>query len=195
MSFFPVDYNPRDDVLGILDLCLVDTPDGPARFMLGSDGVFVDSDGNRWVGSQLLSVSSLEAALDGAAPEGTATLSFFQDPEADDLIAEIREQGADYIDGRSITFLVQPIRSQAEMMAPTTPPKQWMQRTMRELTFSANGAQDRSITVGFEAWSENRRAARRIVLNTEGHARLTGSANPSLEFMPTVDFLEEGLFV
>ncbi|UWQ59969.1 hypothetical protein K3722_07515 [Leisingera caerulea] len=194
MSFFPAGYNRQDDVLGVLDLCEIDTPDGPARFIIGTDGVFTDINGNQWFGTQLASVSSLASALDGQAPEGSLTLSFFQDPDADDLIAQVKALGLDYIRGRPITFYVQPINSQAEFSAPTAAPVQWMQRTMRTLVFSASGAQDRSISVTFEAWSENRRASRRIILNTEGHAKLIGEENPSLEFMPTDDFEEEKLF-
>jgi len=194
MSFFPEEFNPRDDVLGALDLCEIDTPDGPARFMIGADGLFTDTSGNEWYGSQLASVSSLGSAIGGAAPEGSLTLSYFQDPDAADLISQVKDLGLDYIAGRSITFYVQPINSQTEFYAPTVAPHQWMQRTMRTLVFTANGAQDRSISVTFEAWSEDRRSARRIVLNTEGHAKLIGEANPSLEFMPTSDFEEEKLF-
>ena len=194
MSFFPTSYDPRDDVIAVLDLAEIDTPDGPARFIIGTDGVFTDTDGNQWVGSQLVQVSSMQSALDGTAPAGSITLSFFQDPNADSLISQIKELGADYITGRPITFYIQPIRSQAEFRAPTIAPIQWMQRTMRTLTFTAGGGQDRSITISFEAWAENRRAARRIVLNTEGHAQLIGEANSSLEFIPTVDFEEEKLF-
>ena len=65
---------------------------------------------------------------------------------------------------------------------------------MRRLTLTASGARDRRITLGFEPWTEDRRAARRIALNTEGHAKLTGSASPSLSFMPTETFEEEALF-
>lgn len=194
MSFFPDGYSRQDDVLGVLDLCEIDTPDGPARFIIGTDGIFTDINGNQWVGTQLASVSSLASALDGQAPEGSLTLSFFQDPEAADLIAQVKELGLDYIKGRTITFYIQPITSQAEFYAPTMAPVQWMQRIMRTLVFSASGAQDRSISVTFEAWSENRKAARRTILNTEGHAKLIGEANPSLEFMPTDDFEEEKLF-
>ena len=194
MSFFPGGFDPRDAVLGMFDLCVIDTRDGPVRFMIGTDGVFVDVASQSWVGSRLIGVSSLQTALDGAAPEGSITLSFFQDPGQADLIAQVRALGFDYVDGRAITFLIQPLRSQADMQAPALAPVQWMRRTIRSLSFNAGGAQDRSITLGFEAWSERRRAARRLVLNTEGHARLTGAPNPSLEFMPTTDFEEEKLF-
>lgn len=194
MSFFPDDFDPRAPVVAMLDLCLIDTSEGPARFIIGTDGVFVDVNDDQWVGSQLVSVGGLQAAIDGIAPSGSVTLSFFQDPNAPSLIQELRDQGQGYVAGRDITFLVQPIRSQSEFSAPTTAPIPWMTRTMRTLSFAANGAQDRQISVGFEAWSEDRRAARRVVLNTEGHARLIGAANPSLKFIPTDDFVKVPLF-
>ncbi|WP_375698596.1 hypothetical protein [Pseudophaeobacter sp. TrK17] len=194
MSFFPEGYDPQGEILGALDLCEMDTPDGPMRFMIGADGVFTDVNGNKWCGTQLASVSSLESALEGRAPEGSITLSYFQDPEADDLISEVKALGVDYIKGRAIRFFFQPIGSMAELYQPKHPPKQWMQRTMRSLRFSASGAQDRSISLGFEAWTEKRRAAGRLVMNTEGHARLTGAPNPSLKFAPTTAFEEEKLF-
>ncbi|MCB2130814.1 MAG: hypothetical protein KDE03_17545 [Rhodobacteraceae bacterium] len=194
MTFFPSQYDPRETVVGALDLVEMDTPDGPQRFMVGTDGKFIDVAGGVWWGSQLISVSSLSSALNGDAPEGTITLEFFQDPNSTNLIAEVRQLGVEYIAGRSIAFLVQPLRSIAEFYAPTLPPIQIAQRVMRTLTFSASGAQNRSMTVGFEAWTENRRGARRVVLNTAGHAQLIGRANPSLEFIPTNDFREENLF-
>ncbi len=194
MTFFPADFDPIADVVGLIELCEIDTPDGPARFIVGTDGVFTDLDGNQWWGSQLIGVGSMASALNGSAPAGSATLSFFQDPDAEDLISQVRELGVEYIEGRPIRFYIQPLRNVGEMNAPASPPVQWVQRTMRTLTFTANGAQDRSIGVGFEAWSENRRAARRIIMNTEGHAQLLGRENPSYEFAPTSDFEEEKMF-
>lgn len=194
MTFFPAGYDCRDLMLGGLDLCEVDTADGVQRFMIGTDGIFKDVNRRNWVGSQLISASSLGAALNGEAPSGSITLSFFQDPKAKKLITEIRDLGLDYVAGRAIRFFYQPLRTQEEFYKPEIAPLQWTQRTMRTLTFSVNGAQDRSITLSFEAWSEDRRAARRIILNTEGHATIIGEANPSLEFMPTSDFEEEKLF-
>lgn len=194
MSFFPADFDPRDPRVGLLDLCLIDTPDGPARFIIGADGIFTDVNGAQWFGSQLISASSLGASIGGEAPEGSLTLSYFQDPNADDLISQVKDLGVDYIAGRPITFYVQPVRSMGEFYGPATPPIQWMQRTMRTLTFSADGAQGRAITLTFEAWTEQRKGSRRIVLNTQGHAQLIGEANPSLEFIPTTDFQEQKLF-
>ncbi|WP_370281567.1 hypothetical protein [Pseudooceanicola sp.] len=184
----------RDSVVGMLDLCNINTPDGDFGFLLGQDGVFTDVNGKSWYGSTLISVPKLQSAIDGIAPAGAIDLSFIQDPSSPDLVAQVRELGLDYLDGRPITFWVQPFRSMAEMQAPVLPPHLHLTRTMRSLTFTASGARDRRITLGFEPWTEDRRAARRIALNTEGHAKLTGSANPSLSFMPTETFEEEALF-
>lgn len=194
MSFFPDSFDPRDPILGGLDLCEMDTQDGPARFMIGADGLFTDKRGRQWAGSQLIAVSSLGAAIGGAAPEGSITLSYFQDPNADDLAAQVRALGVQYVAGRPIRFYFQPIRSHAEFYAPELAPIRWMQRTMRTITIRATGAQNRSITLGFEAWAEDRRAARRIVMNTTGHAQLIGRANPSLSFIPTNDLQDEKLY-
>lgn len=194
MSFWPNGFDFRAPVVALLDLCEVDTVDGPARFIIGADGAFRDVDGHDWCGSQLLSVSSLQAAIDGEAPSGSLTVSYFQDPDAPDLVQQVKAGGIDQIDGRQITFLVQPILSMSEFRQPSVPPVQWLQRTMRALTFAASGAQDRSITLSFEAWSEQRRGSRRLRMNTDGHATLIGEANPSLSLMPTSDFEEEKLF-
>jgi len=194
MTFWPADFNPRDDVVANLDLAEMDTPDGAVRFIIGTDGVFADSNGDEWIGSSLIGASGLKSAINGIAPAGSVSLSFFQDPNAPDLVEQIRDLGLDYIKGRAIRFYTQPIRSQSEYQAPATPPILWLTRIMRTLSVKASGAQDRVITVGFESWAEHRRSARRIMLNTEGHAILTGSANPSLEFMPTTDTQEESLF-
>lgn len=194
MSFFPAGFDPRDPHIRLFDLAEIDTPDGPARFMMGADGIFTDINGNQWVGSQLITAGSVEAALGGIAAEGSLTFSFFQDPLAPDLIAEIKAQGADYVAGRTVRFFIQPISSAEQMYAPAVPPIQWMRRTMRTLTFSAEGAQGRSITVTFEAWTEQRKGSRRIILNTQGHSQLIGEENPSLQFIPTTNFQEEKLF-
>lgn len=194
MSFFPDDFDPRDEVIAVLDLVEIDASDGTHRFLVGTDGVFTDSAGRAWAGSALASVSGLESAIDGVAPEGEISLSFFQDPTMPDLIGQVKALGLDCIKGREIRFYLQPIRSQAEFQAPTTPPLLWCTRIMRQLRFTASGAQDRSISLSFETWAERRRAARRLVLNETGHRILTGASNPSLSLMPTSDFEEEKLF-
>jgi hypothetical protein len=60
VTFWPVGIDPREEVFGFLRLASIDAPSGLARFMLGQDGVFTDSSGNAWVGSQLIEASELE---------------------------------------------------------------------------------------------------------------------------------------
>ena len=194
MTFWPDGFDPRDPSIAGLHLCEIDTPDGPARFMVGVDGVFTETSGNEWYGSQLIGVGSLQAALDGVAPEGSVSLSYFQDPDAASLIADIKDLGLSYIDGRPIRFYIQPINDLSEFYAPVYPPVPWLTRTMRGINIEASGAQDRRISVSFESPWEARRARRARYYNTAGHAALIGEANPSLEFAPTSDFTEEKLW-
>lgn len=194
MSFFPADFDPRAQVTGVLDLVEVDHADGTERFLIGIDGQFRDTSGNLWLGSAMASVTGLESAIDGVAPEGSLVMSYFQDPTMPDLMLEIRDLGLDYVKGREVRFYIQPLMDVAEFYAPTVAPLRWLTRISRQVSYRANGARDRAITLSFETWAERRGAARRIALNTEGHAILTGSANPSLKYMPTVDFEPEKLF-
>ncbi|MGI3169980.1 hypothetical protein ACRARG_12545 [Pseudooceanicola sp. C21-150M6] len=187
-------WNPRDRLVGFLDLVNINTTDGDFGFIAGTDGVFTDINGKTWYGSTLISVPRLQSAIDGVAPSGSIEMSFIQDPSDVDVVGQIRELGLAYIKDRPISFYLQPIRSMSEFHAPTLPPELHMTRTMRTLTFAGAGAAERSITVGFEPWTEDRRSAKRIAYNTDGHAKLIGSANPSLSFMPTENFEEEKLF-
>ncbi len=194
MSFFPAGFDPSDDAVAALELVKIDTPDGPARFVLGTDGVFTDSEGNEWTGSTLISGEGTDVAVGGVAPSGSLTLSFFQDPTAGSLIEEIKELGVDYVDGQSVTFYIQPINDMGDFYGPSTPPLRYMERTARTLSYNLSGARDRSITLVYESVFEGRSAAPGIVYNTKGHEKLIGSANPSLEFMPTSDYQEEPLW-
>ncbi|SLN36482.1 hypothetical protein AQS8620_01295 [Aquimixticola soesokkakensis] len=194
MSYFPPEFNPRDDVVGVLALAAIEAEDGTHRFMVGTDGRFIDSAGHAWFGSQLLSVGDLELSINGTAPSGALTLSFIQDPDAPDLIAQMREQGVAAIEGRPLTFYQQPLRAMAEFYAPTLAPIPWLTRTMRRLTFDATGAQERSISVEFEAASEYRRTARRRVYNTTDHSQMVGATNPSLSFVPRDNWRSEKMF-
>ena len=194
MSFFPAGFDPRAGIIGFLSLVEIDTADGTYRFLLGQDGRFTDVNGNVWLGSALGSVTALESAIGGIAPSGSLSMSYFQDPTMDDVIQQIKALGVDYVKGREVRFFLQPIGDVAEFSAPRFAPVRYMTRISRQLSYKFSGAQDRRITLSFEAWSEGRRAARRIALNTEGHKALTGSDNPSLKYMPTVDFETEKLF-
>ncbi|AXQ93209.1 hypothetical protein LV780_04910 [Cereibacter azotoformans] len=194
MSFFPAGFDPRADVVGALDLVQIDTPDGVFGFLCGVDGTFTATDGVTYVGSSLVSCSEIESAIQGTAPAGEIGLTFFQDPDAPDLVQEVRELGIDYVRGRVITLLFQPLRSFEEFHAPALPPIPWARRTMTRLTFSASGSLERRITVGFETPFAGRNTAPNLFYTTEDHARLTGAPNPSLQFMPRDNYQEQKLF-
>lgn len=187
-------WNPRDDGIGFLRLVELDTPEGALRFGIGFEGRFIDANGDEWAGSTVLAVSSMPSALNGVAPEGELSLSFFQDPDAPDFVAYVRQYGAAYVNGREIRFYLQPLRTPDELFAPVVAPLLTYTRIMRTITVKASGAQDRSITLTFEAWSEKRRQARRIRFDRAGHELLLGEANPSLEYRPTDNREDEKLF-
>lgn len=188
------DWDPRADHVGILDLVEIDTLDGPFRFLLGVDGLFTDINGNDWAGSQLLTSPQMQSAIEGIAPAGQIVLPFFQDPDEDDLIGGVKSLGRSYIDGQEIRFYYQPLLATSDFYAPQVAPVLEFTRICRELAYSGEGAERREITLFFEATTEDRASRRRIAMNTDGHSKLLGTANPSLEFMPTVDFEEEKLF-
>lgn len=182
------------EVIGKLELVNINTADGDFGFIVGTDGKFRDANGKVWHGSQLISASKLEQSINATAPSGEIGMSFFQDPDAPDVVSQIKELGVDYVRGRPIKFYTQPITDPADIMNPKLPPDLIMTRTMRNLRYSADGPQNRKISVTFESVWENRRRSRRLVYNTTDHAKLIGSTNPSLEFIPTVDFQEQKLF-
>lgn len=194
MSFFPSDFDPRADVVGYFELVNINTTDGDFGFLLGVDGVFTDLNGKNWYGSQLITGSDTEMAINGVAPSGELTLSFFQDPIGVDLISEVKRLGLTYIEGRALTFFVQVFTAHEQMTSPTIAPIQVARRTMRGLGFSANEALDRSITVSFEGPFEQRRSARRMVYNVEDHERLIGSSNPSLTYIPQTNQQDEKIY-
>jgi len=187
-------WNPRDDGLGLLNLVSIDTPDGLARFGVGYDGRFIDANGSTWWGLTILRVSGMGSALQGVAPEGEMGLAFFQDPDQPDLVAQVLSHGADYVDGRPIRFYAQPLRSVEEIYAPTIEPILIHTRKMRTVTGRVSGAQDRTLSLTFEAWSEKRRAGRRQKFDQAGHEFFLGEPNPSLEWRPTDNREDEKLF-
>lgn len=194
MSFFPEGFNPRDDIYGVIGLIEVETPDGPARFMAGTTGVFRDAKGREWVGSQLLEANELEWSRGGEAPEGTISMSFFQDPQAPDLIAQMRELGAGYLEGRKIRYFVQPLRNIEEFYAPKLPIILIATRIAGSISYEMQGDIARRMTLSVEGPLAGRRATRSRFYSVEDHSRLVGSANPSLQFMPLESREEEALF-
>lgn len=194
MSFFPAGFDPRADVVGALDLVNINTPDGDFGFLLGVDGKFTDVNGKTWWGSTLLAGGDMEMPINGTAPSGSLTLSFFQDPGQPDLIGQMMALGAAYVAGRSATFYVQPLTAVEQFHAPILAPIPLAVREMRSLTWRAVGALERSITVAFEGAFAGRNTARGYFYTTADHARLIGEPNSSLQFMPSDTFQEQPLF-
>jgi hypothetical protein len=159
MAFFPAGFDPSADVVGVIDLVQIDTPDGVFGFMPGQDGKFVGLDGITYWGSSLISAGNMQSAIQGTAPSGELSLSWIQDPDAGDLIAEIKTLGLDYIDGRWITFLVMPLQDMNEFYAPPIAPIQFARRRMTRVTYEFSGPLTRSITLGFEGPFADRNSA------------------------------------
>lgn len=162
--------------------------------MIGADGVFTDINDKKWVGSQILEEGTQQQSLNGVAPSGSITMSFFQDPNAPDLIDDVKSLGLSYIKDRPISFYFQPLATRAEFAAPIFAPILEMTRIMTSLRFSYFGELERSITLTYESWSSKRNAARRLSYSQAGHAALIGETNVSLKYMPTSNFEQEKLF-
>lgn len=196
MSFFPAAFDPRAPLIGILDLVEIDAPSGVVRFMPGQEGVFRDRSGNAWLGSQLIAVNPLEFPRNGEAPAVELTLSYFQDPDAPDLITQLRETGDDLLDGRAVRFYRQPLGSHADWVVPQWDPVLVATLTIRGgPSFHLSGPAARRITIQAEGAHEFRRAVRPRIYTTADHNRLIGDTdNPSLGLMPTTARQEEKLY-
>ena len=182
-------------VVAVLDLVEIDATDGTFRFWPGQDGTFRDINGNDWIGSSLGSIGNITSSIDGIAPSVDLKLSYYQDPDAPDLIDTLKTQGLDYVKGREVRFYRQDISSYAELSAPVSAPQLFTTRYSSALSFSQDGAVNRTITLTAQSFAENRNQARRIILNTEGHKQILGGvANPSLTYMPETDFEDQPLF-
>jgi hypothetical protein len=194
VTFWPVGIDPREQVFGFLRLASIDAPSGLARFMIGQDGVFTDTTGNAWVGSQLIEASELELPRDATAPEGQLTLSYFQDPDAPDLIDQLRASGDAAIRGSVVRFYIQPITSHEEFYRPTRPPILRAVRVATSLTFSAQGDTVRQISLRIEGPFAARQQRRGWVYSVNDHSALVGAANPSLQYMPQISQQLEKLY-
>ena len=190
----PPEYDFRSETLGILDLLELDTTEGPARFIANNDARFVDINGKEWVGSKLISVSEVDFSINGTAPGVEVGLSFIQDPEADDLIAQIREMGVGVIQGREARFYIQYFEQFEEFYKPVFAPQLLTTRTMQNITYSFDGPQVRRVSLIIEGPFSLRAKPVGGRYNTADHSRRCGYANPSLEYMPTSGWDEQSLF-
>lgn len=191
------DFNPRSDVIGILDLVEIDAPSGLARFAIGRDGVFRDTLGRAWYGSQVLGCEGYDWTRGQSAEEGVLSISYFQDPDAPDLVDQLRATGDLDIAGRAVRFYIQRLTSVADFYAPRLPPVLAATRVARAVGIHAQGDTIRRITLSFEGALAGRRRKRGYFYIAADHNRLLGNPdpeNPSLEFVPIDGRPEEPLF-
>jgi hypothetical protein len=194
VSFWPSGFDPRADIVGYLRLASIDAPSGLARFMIGQDGVFIDSSGNSWYGSQLIEPSEISLSRNGEAPAAEVSLSYFQDPDAPDLIEQIRDSGDSAIAGSIVRFYLQPLTDVAQFYKPTFAPVLRATRAAADLRFEAQGDTVRKITLTLEGPFRARVSARGLFYTVSDHAALLGAANPSLQYMPQIDQQIEKLY-
>lgn len=194
MTFWPEGIDPRSEIIGFLRLASIDAPSGLARFMIGQDGIFTDKSGNQWFGSQLIDTSELTLSRDASAPSGKVTLSYFQDPDAPDLIDQINESGDSEISGSIVNFYLQPLTDVSEFYAPIFDPVLRARRTASGLRIKAQGDTIREITVSLEGPFRARVSSRGLFYSVTDHSSLVGSENPSLQYMPRLNQQIEKLY-
>lgn len=194
MSFFPAGFDYRAPTVALFELVNINTTEGDFGFLLGVDGTFTDTNGKVWHGSTLISAGAIDSALNGTAPAGEISLSYFQDPTQPDVITELQAQGIAYVKDRPVTFYVQPFSDLREMHAPIYPPLLHTTRKATSLTYSLSGAQDRKITLSFESIGDTRLTRRGTEYSVSGHEILIGAPDPSLQYMPDNTFEEQPLF-
>lgn len=194
MSYLPAGFDPRAGIVGAMDLVEIDAPSGVARFLVGQDATFTDVAGQRWAGSSLIDGGSLEWSRDGTAPAGTLMLTYFQDPDAPDLIEQLRASGDDVLRGRDVRFYLQPLSDAAEFWAPRFAPVLIATRTAGSLTFEAQGDTVRRLMLAIEGPMRGRRSRRAYYYTQTDHEALIGAGNPSLSLVPTDTRQDESLF-
>ena len=182
------------ETVGAALLVALDTSEGMLRFMLGDNAVFRDSNGKDWIGSTLLRIGEVEAAINGIAPGWELSLSYVHDPDAEtDPIAAIRQYGVAAIDGRRASLYFQYFGRHEEMFAPIWAPVRLTNRIMRKLTYSFEAENVRTVSL----LCEGPYPLRSRPVNgryTDAEQRRRHDGDPSLEFMPVHGFDEEPLF-
>jgi hypothetical protein len=194
----PEDYDLRSPVIGVVDLISLDTTAGMVRLLLGDDGFFFDVNGNQWYGSKLISTSEIDFSVNGTAPAVELTLSFIQDPDAEDLVSAVKEYGVAAIKDRPARFYIQYLESTGEFFRPVFAPQLLTTRTMMNLDYSFEGPQVRRLTLTVEGPFNLRAKPVGGRYNTSDHSRRlglpAGTINPSLEWMPNNTFDDQPLF-
>jgi hypothetical protein len=198
LTFWPAGFDPRDPESRILQLVDIDAPSGLARFLVGQDGVFRDHVGNEWWGAQLVDASAVEISRATRAPEGSLTLTWFQDPEAGDLIEDLVASGDSDLEGARVRFFLQPLRSLEDLYAPTLAPVLFATRYAGGVAFGAPDDVTRTIRLTIESVWARRRSSPGTFYTPPDYQRFLGNPsprNPSLDEMPVSDRPNNSLVV
>lgn len=195
---FPEEMDFKADTVGILELVELDTTEGICRFIVNADGFFIDSNGNKWMGSKLISVGEIEYSVNGSAPAVEFSFSFIQDPDAEDLVSAVRAMGLAAVRGRDASIYIQYIGATREFFKPFYAPQKITVRKMSNIGYAFDGPQIRSLSLTVEGPFNLRSKPVNLRYNTADHSRRLGLApgvvNPSLEFMPNNTFDMQPLF-
>lgn len=191
---FPEEYDFAAENVGLIELVELDTTEGICRFILNEDGFFKDNSGNVWSGSKLITASEIEYSINGSAPAVELSFSFIQDPDADDLVAAVREMGVESVRGRDAKIYIQYLGAIKEFFAPIYPPQLLTTRKMLNIGYAFDGPQVRTLSLTLEGPFNLRSKPIGLRYTTTDHSRRLGYDNPSLEFMPNNAFDEQPLF-
>jgi hypothetical protein len=190
----PSDWDLQADVVGCFVLAHLDTSEGALRFILNDEGWFQDANGDRWLGSKLIQMSEIEFSIGGTAPGMEIGFSYTVDPDAEDLVAIVRQFGVDAIRERDATFYLQYLARHEEFYAPVFDPIVIATRKMMQLRYDFSGPQTRTVSVVIEGPMNLRSKPVNGRYTDADQRRRTGVDDPSFEFMPNNSFDEQSLF-
>jgi hypothetical protein len=189
----PSDWDLSAEIVGLAILVELDCVGVTARFILGDEGTFTDSNGNVWMGSKLFSMSEIDFPTNGEAPVTSLRFTYTFDPDLTDVVSIARAEGLAAIRNRPCRIYLQYFAATGELFAPVHAPLLVATRTMRALEYELTGPQTRSLTVKMETAFDGRSKP----VNgryTDADQRRRHPGNPSLEFMPTNSTDDEQLF-
>jgi hypothetical protein len=194
MTTVPDSWELGAEVVGGVVLAELDCDGATLRFIIGDEGWFDDVNGNRWVGSKMLSAEPIDFSTSGDAPSMKMTFSYIFDPDSDDLITLVREYGVAAVRNREARFYFQYFARYEELLKPVWEPRLLATRRMLSLNYVIEGPKSRAVSVLMEGPFDLRSKPVNGRYTGADHRRRTGLDEPSLDLMPTNSFDEESLF-
>lgn len=190
----PAEWELDADIVGCLVLAKLTTTGGDLRFILNDEGKFIDANGDTWLGSKVIRMSEVEFSIGGTAPMFELGLTYTVDPDAEDLVAAVREYGVAAIRNQDVIIYLQPLMRMEEAYSPVEELVVIATRKMMNLRYSFEGAQTRTVSVMIEGPMNLRARPVNGRYTDTDQRRRTGTDDPSFEFMPNNGFDEQSLF-